>query len=151
MKKEEQYELVKQQINAVLEGEKNTISIMSTISCILKETFPHFYWVGFYIEDNGVLKVGPYQGTLGCLSIAFDRGVCGRAYRLGETQIVENTHDDPEHIACDPKSNSEIVIPVRDNNNTVFAVLDVDSTEFAAFDTLDQKFLEEIIFDAFNK
>lgn len=150
MNKEAKYKDVIQQTLAVLEGEKNRITIMSTLCGILKESFENFYWVGFYIEDNGVLKVGPYQGTLGCLTITFDKGVCGRAYRLKQTQIVDDTHKDPEHIACDPKSNSEIVIPVVDDNFKVIAVLDIDSTVFACFDEIDQLFLEELIQKAFN-
>ncbi len=145
MNKQELYVQVLEQINAVLEGEKNSISKMSTISCILKEAFDYFYWVGFYIEDNGVLKVGPYQGTLGCLTIPFNKGVCGRAYRLGISQIVEDTHQDIEHIACDSNSNSEIVIPVRNKNEEIIAVLDVDSTAYAAFDEIDQIFLEKLM------
>jgi GAF domain-containing protein len=151
MSKEELYTQVLEQVNAVLEGETYFISKMSTISCILKEAFDYFYWVGFYIEENGVLKVGPYQGTLGCLTIPFNKGVCGRAYRLGKTQIVENTHQDPEHIACDSNSNSEIVIPVRNGKDEIIAVLDVDSTAYSAFDAVDQYFLETLIQEHFRK
>lgn len=145
MNKKEIYEQLLKQIDAVLKDEKNTVSKMSTICGILKESFSYYYWVGFYIEDNGVLKIGPYQGTLACITIDFDKGVCGRAFRLAETQIVKDTHQDPEHIACDPKSNSEIVIPVINKHHKVFAVLDVDSTIYEAFDEVDAYYLEILV------
>jgi L-methionine (R)-S-oxide reductase len=150
MNKEEKYKEVLKQIDSVLEGEINFISKMSTISCLLKEAFDFYYWVGFYIEENGVLKVGPYQGTLGCLTIQFNQGVCGRAYRLGTTQIVEDTHHDPEHIACDSNSNSEIVVPVKNSKNEIIAVLDVDSTLYSAFDEVDQYYLELLMKEQFS-
>jgi len=139
------YQILKAKMEAVLQGETNLISIMSTIAGMIKQEMESIYWVGFYIEDNGVLKVGPYQGTLGCLTIAHERGVCGRAYRTKETQIVDDVHLDPEHIACDPASVSEIVLPVCDKNGNVFAVLDVDSTIPGNFNTTDKQYLEDII------
>ena len=142
MSKKEQYEQLLVQATAVLEGEKNTISIMSTLCGLLKQTFEDFYWVGFYVEDKGVLKIGPYQGTLGCLTIQPERGVCGKAYRMNTTQIVDYVHKNTEHISCDPKSNSEIVVPLTNINNKVFAVLDVDSEKVGAFDAFDQEYLE---------
>ena len=82
---------------------------------------------------------------MGCLYISYERGVCGRAARTKETQIVENVHQDEEHIACDEKSNSEIVVPVFDSSNRLIAVFDVDSAEFSAFDETDKNFLEVIL------
>ena len=145
MSREQLYIELSAQMRNVLEGETNCISIMSTIAGMLKQSMETFYWVGFYMEDNGVLKVGPYQGTLGCLTIAHDRGVCGRAWRTGETQIVDDVHKDPEHIACDPASVSEIVIPVRHKNGSVYAVLDVDSCLPSNFDATDRLFLEKMV------
>jgi GAF domain-containing protein len=140
------YEDLIKALSAVLEGEANRISVMSTLVCLLKQSFSRFYWVGFYLEDeNGVLKVGPYQGTLGCLTIEPHRGVCGRAYRTGNIQLVDDVHADPEHIACDAASLSEIVIPVRRSNGSVFGVLDVDSDQPAAFGKVDEKYLGLIV------
>ena len=96
------------------------------------------------------LVVGPYQGTLGCLRIGFGRGVCGRAAATRETQIVPDVHAFPGHIACDSRSNSEIVVPVLDADGRLIAVLDVDSTEFAAFDTTDAEWLGRILAECFG-
>lgn len=147
--KTQKYKRILKEAAAVLENEQNLISVMATLSGILKNEFPNFYWVGFYIEDKGVLKVGPYQGTLGCLTIHPERGVCGRAYRLAETQIVDDVHQDPLHIACDPKSNSEIVVPVKVGDK-VIAVLDVDSDQYANFDATDKLYLEQLVEQSFK-
>ena len=149
MNKLEQYALVKSQILAVLEGETDTIARMATVVCLLRDTFgERYFWTGFYIvsRDNPEeLVVGPYQGTLGCLRIAFGRGVCGLAAAERKTQIVEDVHAHPNHIACDSRSNSEIVVPVLTAERKLIAVLDVDSEEYAAFDKEDQQGLEDIL------
>ncbi|NVJ71599.1 MAG: GAF domain-containing protein [Alphaproteobacteria bacterium] len=122
---------------------------MATVACLLSEAFPEtYFWTGFYVVDpnkENELVVGPYQGTLGCLRIAFGKGVCGTAAATGETQLVEDVHAFPGHIACDSRSNSEIVVPVHDKNGKLIAVLDVDSTEFSAFDSVDQVWLERLM------
>ena len=143
--KQTAYEAATKEINAVLTGEKNVILKMATINCVLKQHLPYYFWVGFYCVNEGQLMVGPYQGTLSCLHIPFSKGVCGRAARLETTQIVENVHDDPEHVACDSRTNSEIVLPVWNNNKELIAVFDVDSTELASFDETDKQYLEKII------
>jgi GAF domain-containing protein len=94
---------------------------------------------------GGRLVIGPYQGTVGCLSIEIGKGVCGTAAAIGETQVVEDVHDFPGHIACDERSQSEIVVPVKDERGEVIAVLDVDSVKKGAFDELDRKCLEQIL------
>jgi GAF domain-containing protein len=143
--KEKVYREATREINAVLMGESLMITKMSTINSILRSYFPSYFWVGFYIVHNSSLVVGPYQGTLGCLHIPFSKGVCGRAARTGQTQIVEDVHKDPEHVACDSRSNSEIVVPVFDAKKRLIAVFDIDSTEFASFDEIDKMYLEQII------
>ena len=140
-------------ITANLTGETNTILKMSTINCLMKTYLPYFYWVGFYMVDNGRLIVGPYQGTLGCLSIDFSRGVCGKAARDEETQLVARTHDLAEgadHISCDPNSQSEIVVPVKNEKGELIAVFDVDATEENCFDEVDKEWLERIIEEQFG-
>lgn len=140
-------------INANLTGETNTILKMSTINCLMKTYLPYFYWVGFYMVDNGRLIVGPYQGTLGCLSIDFSRGVCGKAAREEKTQVVQRTHDLEEgadHISCDPNSLSEIVVPVKNARGELIAVFDVDATEANCFDEVDKDWLERIIEEQFG-
>lgn len=153
MTKRETYQTVRQQIMAVLEGETNLTAKMATVSCLLSEAFPDtFFWTGFYVVDGNKdkeLVVGPYQGTLGCLRIAFGRGVCGTAAETLETQIVDDVHAIKNHIACDSRTNSEIVVPVQDGAGKLIAVLDVDSTELATFDEIDQRELEGLVGDLF--
>lgn len=130
---------------AVLRGETQSVSIMSTLACLVKHALPKVYWVGFYLNTGSYLTIGPYQGTLGCLRIAYDRGVCGRAFRERAVQLVGDVHADPEHIACDEKSRSEIVVPVLRKDGSVYAVLDVDSHLPDAFSETDVRYLQELV------
>ena len=146
--KVEAYEQAIQAIDANLAGETDSILKMVTINCLLKTYLPYYYWVGFYLVKNGKLMVGPYQGTLGCLHIDFSKGVCGKAARTKETQIVAQVHalaQGTDHIACDPNSQSEIVVPVLDAQGELLAVFDVDSTLPGSFDEVDQRFLEDVL------
>lgn len=142
------YAAVAEEIAAVLDGEPNLTARMATVASMLASSFGHYFWTGFYVVDpvkGDELVVGPYQGTLGCLRIAFGRGVCGAAAATGETQVVPDVHAFPGHIACDGRSASEIVVPVRDAAGRLIAVFDVDSTEPAAFDEVDARWLEAIL------
>jgi L-methionine (R)-S-oxide reductase len=144
--KRERYREVAHQIAAVLEGEADLLAGMASVVCLLHNALPYFFWTGFYrrvAEDE--LLIGPYQGTLGCLRISFERGVCGAAARERRTVVVEDVHQFPGHIACDANSASEIVVPVLDAAGELIAVLDVDSTLPAAFDEVDREHLEEIV------
>lgn len=149
--KHQAYQQAVGEINAILEGETNMILKMATINCVLKQHLPYYYWVGFYCVNKGQLMVGPYQGTLGCLHIPFSKGICGRAAREEQTQLVENVHNDPSHIACDSRTNSEIVLPVWDNEGQLIAVFDVDSTTLSSFDEVDQSYLEPLLEFHFKK
>lgn len=148
--KKEVYEEVSKQVDAILAGESHVILKMATINCLLREAMPYYFWTGFYLVHEGELVVGPYQGTLGCLHISYDRGVCGAAARTQETQIVPDVHKFPGHIACDSKSRSEIVVPVFNTKNDLIAVFDVDSTEVGSFDEIDKKYLEQIMKKQFS-
>lgn len=139
------YEKVSKEIDVVLEGETHQILKMATINCLLREALPYYFWTGFYLVHEGELVVGPYQGTMGCLHISFDRGVCGAAARTRKTQIVPDVHTFPGHIACDSKSRSEIVVPVFNKRKELIAVFDVDSTKINSFDEIDKKYLEKIL------
>ncbi|MGD9979226.1 MAG: GAF domain-containing protein [Hyphomonadaceae bacterium] len=145
------YAALRAEIAAVIAGEPNRTARYATAASLLAQAFPErFFWTGFYIVDDlkpDELVVGPYQGTLGCLRIAYGKGVCGAAAAKRETIIVPDVHAFPGHIACDSRSNSEIVTPVFDKTGALAAVLDVDSTEFAAFDHVDQAGLEAICGD----
>jgi GAF domain-containing protein len=154
MKKESIYAQVEAQILSVTDGEYNIIANMASVSCLLNLAFEDYFWVGFYIVDpekENELVIGPYQGTLGCLRISFDRGVCGAAAKTGKTQIVEDVNAFPDHIACDSQTNSEIVVPVFNKKGELIAVLDVDSTKLSTFDETDKLWLEKIINKVFKK
>ncbi len=147
------YAEVEAEILAVLDGEPDRVARMATVSSMLADAFPAFFWTGFYVVDparGDELVVGPYQGTLGCLRIPFGRGVCGAAAAERRTQIVEDVHAFPGHIACDSRSASEIVVPVLDVSGDLIAVLDVDATEKAAFDAVDAEWLERLMTKVFG-
>lgn len=148
MDKTETYRTLKAEIEAVVAGETYAPARYASAACLLSGAFrPRFFWTGFYVVDPrkpDELVVGPYQGTLGCLRIPFGKGVCGTAAARGETVVVPDVHDFPGHIACDSRSNSEIVVPVFDAEGALAAVLDVDSTQYDAFDETDQAGLEAI-------
>ena len=147
------YAEVEAEILAVLDGEPDRVARMATVSSMLADAFPAFFWTGFYVVDparGDELVVGPYQGTLGCLRIPFGRGVCGAAAAERSTQIVEDVHAFPGHIACDSRSASEIVVPVFDAKGELIAVFDVDSEVPAAFDGVDREWLERILAQVFS-
>lgn len=142
------YQSAIQAIEANVAGESDEILKMVTVNCLLKTYLPYYYWVGFYQVKNGRLTVGPYQGTLGCLHIDFGRGVCGKAAATRQTQLVKDTHaleQGTAHIACDPNSCSEIVVPVFNSTGELIAVFDVDSTLVGSFDAVDQHYLEALM------
>jgi GAF domain-containing protein len=151
--KASRYAELAQEIAAVLDGEPDRTARMATIASMLHDAFEAFFWTGFYVVDpakGDELVVGPYQGTLGCLRIAFGRGVCGAAAATGEVQIVPDVDAFPGHIACDSRSKSEIVLPVRDQGGRLIAVLDVDSERPAAFDETDADWLGRILAATFG-
>lgn len=153
MEKRAAYAAATAAIRANLTGETDHILKMVTINCLLKTYLPYYYWVGFYlVSGERQLSVGPYQGTLGCLHIAFGKGVCGKAAETGQTQVVADVHalqQGTQHIACDPNSQSEIVVPVFDKNKNLLAVFDVDSTLPHSFDDIDRQYLEELLTEHF--
>ncbi len=142
------YDEVCAEILSVVSGETSVTARYATAACLLAQAFaPVFFWTGFYVVDplkENELVVGPYQGTLGCLRIPFGRGVCGAAAAKRETQVVEDVHAFPGHIACDSRSNSEIVVPVLNADGSLAAVLDVDSEQHASFDDIDKEKLEAL-------
>jgi GAF domain-containing protein len=121
------------------------IALMATINSVLTHRFDHYFWTGFYRVCGDRLIVGPYIGTVGCLQIEIGRGVCGTAAQERRTIIVPNVAEFPGHIACDPNSRSEIVVPVFAPDSELIAVLDVDSDRLDAFDDDDREGLERIV------
>ena len=142
--REENYELVKKQLQALLHDEKNQMANLSNTSALLNQFLDRINWVGFYLMDtNGELVLGPFQGLPACVRIQVGKGVCGTSALKKETVRVEDVHQFPGHIACDAASRSEIVVPLI-KNGELFGVLDIDSPEVNRFDELDQQKLEEL-------
>lgn len=143
--KETTYKHVMRNIRSLTEEENDRIAVMSTISCELFQAFEQWNWVGFYRRvDDKTLKVGPYQGTHGCLTIDLDRGVCGKCAREGSIQIENDVQSIPHHIACSADTRAEIVLPIIDSKGVVQAVLDIDSLALNDFDQVDELYLTEI-------
>ena len=148
MTRAETYAELKAEIDSVVAGETYVPARYASAACLLSQAFaPRFFWTGFYVVDPlkpEELVVGPYQGTLGCLRIPFGKGVCGASAARKESIIVPDVHAFPGHIACDSRTNSEIVVPVFDADGALAAILDVDSEQADAFDEDDRLGLEAI-------
>jgi L-methionine (R)-S-oxide reductase len=142
--KEEIYRALLPQINAVIDGVNDVIANTANIAAILKQAFD-FHWVGFYRATSpGILTLGPFQGPLACVTIPFDKGVCGTAARTKKTVLVPDVEKFPGHIACSSLSKSEIVVPLVHNGQTQL-ILDIDSDKPDDFDAIDSKYLEQIV------
>jgi GAF domain-containing protein len=144
--KQQAYDELESHIYLVLDGVRDEIAEMSTVSALIHHGFGHL-WTGFYrvVEPGKRLLVGPYQGALGCLEIAFGSGVCGTAAAEGRSVVVPDVNDFPGHITCDSRARSEIVVPVRGPAGELIAVLDIDSAETDTFDDTDREALERIV------
>jgi GAF domain-containing protein len=143
MDKTAKYELLTEQIRALIAGETDLVAVMANVSAAIHETMG-FWWTGFYRVMNGELVLGPFQGPVACMHIGYGKGVCGTAWKDRRTIIVPDVEQFPGHIACSSLSRSEIVVPVFSTAGDVVAVLDIDSKELATFDTIDQQYLEQI-------
>lgn len=156
MNKADQYESLLPQLDALVSGETDLIANMANVVAAIHQTF-HFWWTGFYLvkekdkspitndqsQITNELVLGPFQGPIACTRIPFGKGVCGTAWKNGETLIVPDVHQFPGHIACSSESNSEIVVPIR-HNEEIIAVLDIDSKDYNTFDAIDRQYLEQI-------
>jgi GAF domain-containing protein len=143
--KDRAYAQLHAQFIGVMSGIDDDVAGMATLSSMLHHAFG-FLWTGFYrVVAPDLLRVGPYQGTLGCLEIAFGRGVCGTAAAERRTVVVPDVNRFPGHIACDARSRSEIVLPVLDRNDQLIAVLDIDSEQLARFDQQDAESLAYVL------
>jgi L-methionine (R)-S-oxide reductase len=140
------YDDLRRHAESVLAGIDDDVAAMATLSALLHHGFGHL-WTGFYrvVEPGRLLRIGPYQGTLGCLDIPFGRGVCGTAAAERRTVIVPDVHQFPGHITCDARSRSEIVVPAFGPAGDLIAVLDIDSERPAAFDDEDREGLERLL------
>lgn len=129
------------QLEALVSGETEEVSVLANTSAALRQAFG-FFWVGFYIVKGERLILGPFQGSVACSVIRYGKGVCGTAWKEKQTQVVPDVDAFPGHIACSSLSRSEIVVPLL-KDGEVKAVLDIDSDRLAAFDETDRKYLEQ--------
>ena len=154
MTKEERYKSLLPQVKALCEGEDDLIAKMANVAALLHYEFG-FWWTGFYRVVNNELLLGPFQGPIACVHIAYGRGVCGTAWKERRTVVVPDVEEFPGHIACSSESRSEIVVPVfshsnnqaikQSSNQTIIAVLDIDSRDLATFDDIDAQYLEQMV------
>ena len=141
--KENKYKELLPQVRALIEGETDAVSVMANVAAALRETMG-FFWVGFYMVEDGELQLGPFQGSVACMHIKKGKGVCGTSWEKAETIIVPDVELFPGHIACSSLSRSEIVVPMI-SNGQVIGVLDIDSTSTDTFNETDKEYLEQIV------
>ena len=145
MSKQQTYRQLIKRLDALCEGESDYVAIMATIACELFHAFEQFDWVGFYRNIGAeTLKIGPYQGTHGCLTIPFSKGICGKCARESAVQNIPDVSQVPDHIACSSTTKSELVLPITDQDGRLIAVLDIDSNTAAAFDEIDEANLKAL-------
>lgn len=144
--KPERYAELRARVRALIEHEADWLANLGNAAAEVFAWLPNLNWAGFYLIKGGELVLGPFQGRPACVRIAVGRGVCGTAASTGNTQVVEDVHAFPGHIACDVRSRSEIVVPVVVGGEVV-AVLDLDSAKHANFDDEDRVGLEALVAD----
>ncbi|HOI00272.1 MAG TPA: GAF domain-containing protein [Bacteroidales bacterium] len=144
-RKQARYRRLAEQLQPLLDKPAPMMSRLATVVAVLHHKMPEFFWTGFYLLHEQGLFVGPYQGPLACQQLAYPNGVCWAGILQNKTLVVPDVHQFPGHIACDSRSNSEIVIPLRSQDGEVLGVLDIDSTSLAAFDDIDARELEAIL------
>jgi GAF domain-containing protein len=144
-KKEGRYSRIYTQLAELILKSNNQSARMATIAAVLHHKMEYFFWTGFYLLDEGKMTVNIYQGPVACQILEKDKGVCWAAFNKQESVIVEDVHAFPGHIACDSRSNSEIVVPFKNKQGDIIGVLDVDSSEKAAFSEVDARWLENIL------
>ena len=132
------------QVDALTAGVPHLVANLSNVSAAIWQEMDNINWAGFYLMEGGKLVLGPFQGKPACIEIPVGKGVCGTAVAQRKTQLVEDVHQFPGHIACDGASNSEIVVPIY-KNGAVFGVLDIDSPYYARFTADDQAGMEELV------
>ena len=138
------YQELIRQVDALTKGVPYEIANLANAAAAIWQALENINWAGFYLKDGGKLVLGPFQGKPACIEIPVGRGVCGTAVAENKTQLVEDVHKFPGHIACDCASNSEIVVPMY-KNGEIYGVLDIDSPYYARFSEEDQKGLEELV------
>jgi len=143
--KRDRYRRILDQLEGLFAKTRDPVARMATAAALIQAKLPGLLWTGWYLLRDGELTVGPYQGSLACLVLPAHTGVCWAGIDRGETVVVPDVHAFPGHIACDSRSCSEIVVPLRDPAGTVVGVLDVDSSRLAHFDDADREGLEALV------
>ncbi len=144
-KKKNRYQRIYEQLKELLPKSNDELARMATVVAVLHHKMDYYFWTGYYFLKNNRLIVGPYQGPVACQELEKNKGVCWTGINSQETVIVQDVEKFPGHIACDSRSKSEIVVPLRNNEDEVIGVLDIDSKELAAFDETDKEELEKIV------
>jgi L-methionine (R)-S-oxide reductase len=144
-KKAGRYGRIYEQLTGLMEKSNDLDARLATIAAVLYHKMDYFFWAGFYMLNEGELIVRAYQGPVACQVLEKGRGVCWASILRKETVVVEDVHKFPGHIACDSRSNSEIVVPLIDSDGEIIGVLDVDSKEKGSFDETDREWLERIV------
>jgi L-methionine (R)-S-oxide reductase len=144
-KKSGRYQRIYKQLEELLKDKPNRIACMATVVAVLHHKMSGYFWTGFYLIEKGQLVVGPYQGSLACIKLKKNTGVCWAGINTGKTVVVPDVHLFPGHIACDSRSKSEIVVPLKNSEGVIIGVLDVDSKEYNSFDESDAAWLEKIV------
>jgi len=144
-KKAQHYQRIIEQLRELLTKTSDPDARMATIIAVLHHKFEHYFWTGFYLLNKGELTVRNYQGPLACQVLKKDSGVCWAGINQEKSILIPDIHKFPGHIACDSRSNSEIVVPVKDQEGKTIGVLDIDSKELNSFDEVDARYLEEIV------
>ena len=144
-KKKNRYERIYKQLKDLLSTSNDQLARMSTIIAVLHHKMDSFFWTGYYFLKEGRLVVGPYQGPVACQELDNDKGVCWAGVNRQEPVVVPDVEQFPGHIACDARSKSEIVLPIRNKEKEIIGVLDIDSAELNAFDDIDRQELGRII------
>ncbi len=151
LKKRSRYQRIYKQLKGLFHERQNPVARMATVVALLHHKMEYYFWTGFYLLDREELIVGPYQGPVACIKLKKGTGVCWAAINTSEAVIVPDVHQFPGHIACDSRSNSEIVLPLMDQDGRIVGVLDVDSRDRDSFDEVDAEELGQIISLIFEK
>ncbi len=144
-KKEGRYSRIYKQLSELVIKSNSSSARMATIIAVLHHKMDYFFWTGFYLIENGEMTVNIYQGPVACQILEKEKGVCWAAFNKKETVIIEDVHNFPGHIACDSRSNSEIVIPFKNIEGEIIGVLDIDSSQKSSFSVVDARWLKKIL------
>ena len=143
--KEARYSRLIKQLGELLRGSPSLQAQLATINAILYHKIPYIFWVGFYLLHNDRLVVGPYQGPLACQELKHPHGACWHAILHRKSLIIPDVNQFPDHIACDSRSKSELVIPIQKSDSSICGVIDLDSEQLNAFCESDENAISQIL------